>query len=82
MTYEEKKRLAVQRELVELRKISRALDRLVVEFHDGVNRLEKIADDERLVDEKINALDALFGRPTKPLVDMNMNELARHFGGA
>ena len=57
MTYDEKRKLAVERELVELRKCVRAFDhvvadaqRLAAELSDGVTRLESIqAEDQASV---------------------------------
>lgn len=93
MTHAEKIRLAYAREVLILRETSQALDGaiaavtdLATEFRAGVTRLERIAQADENVDEKIDALDRLMRRGkyanSKPLVDMTMDELARYFGGA
>ena len=94
MTYNEKRRLAVRRELCiileELRPILESAAPGKDVEHCGrimsaVERLDKIQDDDAAVDKKIREAGKLCGalRPyPKPVEDMTIDELARHFGGA
>jgi len=70
MTYQEKFNLAVLRELT-----------IITE---ATNRLAKLIDDDKELDDKIAAADRLLKRREypKPVEDMTVDELARHFGGA
>lgn len=71
MTYEERFRLAVLRELT-----------IITE---ATNRLTKLIDDDKELDRKIADADKLTGRVKpypKPVEDMTADEIARHFGGA
>ena len=90
MTFNEKRRLAVQRELEYLRNLAAGLrtvgysDYLAGQLDVVAGRLEKINAEDQAVDEKVEALDNLLALPLreKSLADMTMDELARHFGGA
>lgn len=93
MTYNEKRRLAVRRELCiileELRPILESAAPGKDVEHCGrimsaVERLDKIQDDDAAVDKKIREADRLTNRRPypKPVEDMTIDELARHFGGA
>lgn len=69
MTFDEKRRLAVQRELELMRESVRRFDQVVAdaqaqarEFRESVTRLESIQTGEDNLDQAIDDLDKLFGR--------------------
>lgn len=66
MTHDEKRKLAIARELDELRRISRSLDLIVAdaqkqaeELRAAATRMQRIADEERQVDQAIADLERL-----------------------
>ncbi len=98
MTFNENRRLAIRREIEYLQKtrdsMSSVLEavQVVKEFVElkqsqidlSVKRLASIVAEDADVDAKVANLDEALGlrRQEKPIADMTMDELARHFGGA
>lgn len=66
MTFEEKRRLAIQAEIQKLRAVARSFENLVrqvqaeaAEFRHAAMRFEVIAEAEEILDTKIQGLEAL-----------------------